>query len=116
MINCVAIVQKYWISLKNTKSADKISPIPKLNSTSKTTGITNKKNFAVKAISSKATKPKKIINVNKKLIKEEVCWDKRNINLGTFIFEITSELLYKDIIPMFVASLKYANINCPANK
>lgn len=114
--SCVIIPHKYCISLKNTNSADKINPSPRLKIIRHTVGKIKHKNFHVNGMPSKATKPKKTSNVKPKFIKEDTFCENKKRYFGTFTLVKIDALLTSEFIPKLVASEKYENTSCPANK
>lgn len=92
------------MSLKNTKSADKIIPIPTLKISKHIIGYISIINFQENLIPSINTKIKKTNNVSPKFIKEDTFLESKNIYLGTFILENIPELEIRELIPVLVAS------------
>ena len=106
MISWVRMPHKYCISRKNTNSADRTSPIPRLNIIMQPVGYSKRKKRHVKGIPSTATKVKKIRSVSPKLIRDETFWEKRNKYLGTFTLVKIPALPTREFIPRLVASVK----------
>ena len=72
MSNCVTIPHKYCISRKKTNNAERIKPIPILNTIRQRIGKMSDKNVHVNGIPSNATNAKYIKSVKPKLINEEI--------------------------------------------
>ena len=106
MMSWVNIPHRYCMSRKNTNSAERIKPTPKLNTIRHPTGYTSSKNFQVNGMPSIATKVKKISSVKPKLISDDTFWDSRNRYFGTFTLVKIPALPTREFIPRLVASVK----------
>ena len=111
--SCVNTLHKYCISRKNTKSAERMSPIPKLNIIMQKIGTNKRRKAGVKVIVSIMQKMKKTISVSAKFISEETFREKRKRYFGTFIFVKISAFPRREPIPPFVESEKYEKIIFP---
>jgi hypothetical protein len=96
------------MSRKNTKSAERIRPTPRLNTIRQQIGIIRLKNPQVNVIPSKMQKIKNTASVNPKLIRAETFLENKNKYLGTFIFVKISAFPRSEPIPPLVESVKNA--------
>ena len=102
----VKMLHRYWISRKNTNSAERISPTPMLNSTSRQMGYSSRKNRHVNVMWSKAQNTKKMHSVRPKLMRVCTFLENRNRYLGTLTLVKMPALLIRDCMPCEVDSLK----------
>jgi hypothetical protein len=107
---------KYCTSLKKTKSADNISPIPRLKTIRNKIGIASPRKYGVIGTPSMIQKSKNTTKVRPKLIREETVLENRNRYLGTFIFVNISAFPIREPIPPFVASEKNEKTIFPQNR
>jgi hypothetical protein len=110
----VKISYRYWMSLKNTNSADKIKPTPILKRVRVIMGYARRKKRGWKCMPLIATNKKKIISVRAKLTKDDMFLDNKNKYLGTLTLVKIPLLAIKDCIPKLVDSLKNRNTFRPA--
>lgn len=93
------MLYKYPISLKKTKSADRINPIPILNRIRQAIGYKRNKNLGVIGNPLTTTKTKNIERVKPKLIREDTFLDKRKIYLGTLTLLKIPAFATRELIP-----------------
>jgi hypothetical protein len=102
----VNISYRYCTSLKNTKSADNIKPVPTISTNRHIIGKITNMNFQVMVIRYATTNMKKITNVKRKLIDAAIIFEIKKRYLGAFTFVIIPAFDVIDCIPLSVASLK----------
>lgn len=102
----VNTLHRYCISRKKTNIADKIIPIPILNTTRQRMGMIREKNAQVNTIPSKMQNRKKTISVSPKLISVCRFFESRKRYFGTLILVKIFALLIREVIPWDVDSLK----------
>ena len=108
--------KRYKIRKIESYNAERIKPIPRLNSTRHRIGKSRKINFQVKGIPSIATNRKRISKVRPKLIREDTFCENKNRYFGILTFVKIPALATREFIPRFVASEKKAKTSCPANR
>ena len=79
-------LHRYCISLKKTKSAESISPIPRLKISIHKMGNKSERKRGVNATPSIAQKTRNTIKVSPKLIRDEVIFENKNRYFGTLTF------------------------------
>ena len=104
--NIVKMLHKYCISRKNTKRAERMRPMPRLNITRSRMGRTRRRKYGVKVTPSIMQKRRKTTKVRAKFISEETLREKTNRYFGTFIFVKMAEFDKSEDIPPPEDSLK----------
>ena len=108
--------QRYWISRKKTKRAERMRPTPTLNRTRQQTGYTSRMNFQVKVILSRMQNTKNTQRVKPKLMRVWTFLENRKRYLGIFTLVKMPELPMRDCMPWPVDSLKQEKTRFPQKR
>ena len=98
--------QRYWMSRKKTKRAERTKPTPMLKTTRQQMGYSRQINFHVKTILSSMQNTKNTPKVRPKLISVCTFLENKKRYFGTLTFVKIPALLINEVMPWLVDSLK----------